>query len=168
MQYVPPQIFSPNPSACSVSIKTLHFLPKQMILKRIAIEPVLKDHNIGHKIWSFKAGALWWHFLLNCNVGPARNMSSFKTGGLSWQWSLKTGFSVPLDIKIIKFISHWCRRSSKTESGLQQVVTVPPPPSVAVTMCYGMSSQLARPTLGPNCRNTHLVMTNMLVTNLCW
>ncbi len=29
------------------------------------------------------------------NIGPsAKNVWSFKTGGLSWQWSLKTGFTL--------------------------------------------------------------------------
>ncbi len=49
---------------------------------------------IAIKAWSLKTGGLWrqvpWHW----NVRPARNMWSFKTGGVSWQWSFKTGFTV--------------------------------------------------------------------------
>ena len=46
-------------------------------------------------MWSIKTGGLWRQVLLCWNVGPsAKNVWSFKTGGLSWQWSLKTGFTV--------------------------------------------------------------------------
>ncbi len=69
------------------------------------VEPLLKDHPIGHKYmvpqdrWSLVTG---W-VALKCRLS-ARSIWSFKTGhvslgsGLSWQWSLKTGFTVPLHI----------------------------------------------------------------------
>ena len=59
------------------------------------VEPVLEGCPIGHIIvvsqdkWVLVTG------LIHCNVGiSARNMWSFKTGGLSWQWSLKRAFTV--------------------------------------------------------------------------
>ncbi len=61
----------------------------------ITVEPVLKDHPIGPQNvvcqdrWSLTIG------LIVLNLGPsAKNVWSFKTGGLAWQWSLKTGFTV--------------------------------------------------------------------------
>ncbi len=47
-------------------------------------------------MWSLKTGGLWRQVLLHWNVGVlyTRNIWSFNTGGLSWQWSLKTGFTV--------------------------------------------------------------------------
>ena len=43
-----------------------------------------------------------------CNGEPSvRNMWSFKTGGVSWQWSLKTGFTVLPAVKpVYKVHSH--------------------------------------------------------------
>ena len=42
--------------------------------------------------WSLESGSI-------TNVGPsASNIWSFKTGGLSWQWSLNTGFTALLAI----------------------------------------------------------------------
>ncbi len=59
------------------------------------VECVLKDHPIGHKNvvsqdrWFLVTGSVI------LKVGPsAKNVWSLKTGGLSWQWSLKTGFTV--------------------------------------------------------------------------
>ncbi len=58
------------------------------------VEPVLKDQPSGKKNVvcqdrSLVTGSVDW------NVGPsATNWWSVKTGGLSWQWSLKTGFTV--------------------------------------------------------------------------
>ncbi len=55
------------------------------------VEPVLKDHPIGHTKVVFGGRFNY----IEMYVGPsARNIWSFKTGGLSWQWSLKTGFTV--------------------------------------------------------------------------
>ena len=63
----------------------------------------MTDHPIGHKNvvsenrWSLVTGSI------TLNVGPfARNvqMRSFRTGGLSWQRSLKTDFDMFLAIKI--------------------------------------------------------------------
>ena len=57
------------------------------------VKSVLKDHSIGHEIWF-----LWW--LVNCieilDLPPGSDMWSCKTGGLSWQWPLKTGVTVCL------------------------------------------------------------------------
>ncbi len=61
------------------------------ITKITCTELVLKDHPIGHKMWSVKTGGLWWQVQLYWNVDPAaKTVWPFKTGGLSWQLSLKT------------------------------------------------------------------------------
>ena len=60
-----------------------------------SVEPVLEDHSIGHKMRSHKTGGLWWQVQLHWNMKPCtRNIWSFKTGGLSQQCFLKTGFTV--------------------------------------------------------------------------
>ncbi len=51
--------------------------------------------KLATKKWSAKTGGLWWQVQLYWNVGPfAKIVLSVKTGDLSWQWSLKTGFTV--------------------------------------------------------------------------
>ncbi len=63
------------------------------------VEPILKDHPIGHKMWHFfKPGDLWWQVLSHRNVGPS---AGWEISGLSRQvvihdrqWSLKAGFTV--------------------------------------------------------------------------
>ena len=58
------------------------------------VEPVLKDRPIGHKnMVSQDRWSLVTVSELHWNVRPARSMWSFKTGGLSWQWSLQTYFT---------------------------------------------------------------------------
>ncbi len=75
-------------------------VPQQWILlvgqtKIITEEPVLKEHPIGHKNMVSHAGCLCWQVQMHWNMWfSARNMWSFKTGGLSLQWSLKTSFTV--------------------------------------------------------------------------
>ncbi len=55
------------------------------------------------KISSLKTGGLWQLVQLQWNVGPfARNMWSFKTGGLPWQWALKISITV-----VSSFLSKW-------------------------------------------------------------
>ncbi len=59
------------------------------------VETVLKDHAMGHTNvvsedrWSLVAGSFPFKYRPS-----ARNIWSFKTGALSWQLSLKTGFTV--------------------------------------------------------------------------
>ncbi len=56
----------------------------------------LKPTRLAIKVWSLKAGGLWQQVQLYLQVGSsARNMWSLKTGCLPWQWSLKTGLTVP-------------------------------------------------------------------------
>ncbi len=43
-------------------------------------------------MWSLKTGGLWWQVLLYLNVGSARKVWYYETGGLSCQWSVKTVF----------------------------------------------------------------------------
>ncbi len=79
------------------------------------VQPVLKDHPP----WPLKCGlsikcqGRWSDdslVKLSWNVGPSvKNVWSIKTGDLSWQWSLKTGFTV-----ICKHGS-WCQ---DTTSGI--------------------------------------------------
>ncbi len=76
--------------------KTKHHIKA---LSSYTVELILKDHPTDHKNvvcqdrWSMVTGSLGMH----CNAEPsAMNMWSFKTGSLSWQWSLKTGFTVYL------------------------------------------------------------------------
>ncbi len=65
---------------------------------RVTVEPVVKGRIIGHKNIlhvSHGTGAVWSQLEMHWNVGPfAKHMRSSKTGALSWQWSLKTGFTV--------------------------------------------------------------------------
>ncbi len=81
---------------------TLYLLGKTRLKLQVAslvltytVESALKDYPIGHKNmvfqdrWSLVTGSV----ALKCRLS-ARSMWSFKTGGLSWQWSLKTGFPV--------------------------------------------------------------------------
>ncbi len=58
------------------------------------VEPVLKTHCIGHT--NVVSQDRWFLGLITMKSGlSARSNWSFKTGGLSWQWSLKTGYTVP-------------------------------------------------------------------------
>ena len=57
------------------------------------VEPA-QDHPLVIKMWCLETGDLCWQVYLLWNVGPARNRWSLKTGGLSWQWSFKTGVTV--------------------------------------------------------------------------
>ena len=73
------------------------------------VEPVLKDHSIGHKNVILQNRWSWWQVQLHWNVElSARSMWSFKTGGLmpvvsqDWQWSLKTGFTEKLCVHVLK------------------------------------------------------------------
>ncbi len=58
------------------------------------MESLLKDHPMGHtnvvsEDWSsLVAGSITLIYR------TYQNIWSFKTGGLSWQWSLKIGFTV--------------------------------------------------------------------------
>ncbi len=54
----------------------------------------------GRSHWPYKyglqAGGLWWQVQLHWSMGPSDGtVWLFKTGGLSCQWSFKTGFTVP-------------------------------------------------------------------------
>ncbi len=57
------------------------------------VESTLKDPIIiAIKIWGLKTGGLWQQVQLYRNIGPGWVIIlSFKTGGVSWQWSLKIG-----------------------------------------------------------------------------
>ena len=58
------------------------------------VQPVLKDRPIGHENVVWETGGLLMAGSFVMNVGPsAENVWSSKTGGLSWQWSLKTGIT---------------------------------------------------------------------------
>ncbi len=58
------------------------------------------------KHWSLKTGGLWWQVQLQWDVGPsARNIWSWKTVCLSWQWSLKTGLYC---VCYERAVSKWC------------------------------------------------------------
>ncbi len=61
-----------------------------------------KPARYGMKMWSLKMLVFfWWQVWLDWNVGlSARTVRSFTTGGLSWQWSCKTGFTV---LQFLKF-----------------------------------------------------------------
>ncbi len=40
-------------------------------------------------------------------MGPsAKNALSVKTGGLSWQWSIKTGFTVIIENPVLVLLGH--------------------------------------------------------------
>ena len=78
------------------------------------VELVLKDRTIVRKNmvspdrWSLVMGS----FTPKCRIFP-QNWWSIKTGSLSWQWSLKTGFTVYGEIKnsdglfISQISDHW-------------------------------------------------------------
>ena len=72
------------------------------IIKYNTVEPVLKDHPIGHKIvvcqdrWSLVAGSV----ILKCS-SFCKKVWPFKTGGLWWQWALKTGFTVIYNVALL-------------------------------------------------------------------
>ena len=59
------------------------------------VEPVLKDHPIGHKNlvcqdrWSLATGSV----ILKC-MSFCRKCMALSRNVVSWQWSLKTGFTV--------------------------------------------------------------------------
>ncbi len=59
------------------------------------VEPALKDQPIGHNNmvsqyrWSLVTGSV----ALKCGTFSAKSIRSFKTCGLSCQWSLQTGFT---------------------------------------------------------------------------
>ncbi len=58
------------------------------------------------KMWSLKTGGLWWQVQLHWHVGPsARNACSFKTGGLSQEWSLKAGFTVYWNVRAVSMMA---------------------------------------------------------------
>ncbi len=58
----------------------------------VIVELVLRGYPMGHKNMAFQDRWSLWDVQLHWNVGPwAKNIWCFKTGGLSWQWSLKTG-----------------------------------------------------------------------------
>ncbi len=60
-------------------------------------ELILKDHPVSHKnVFSQHAQgrSLWWQVQFHRNMPPVENMWSFKTGGLSWQWSLMIAFTI--------------------------------------------------------------------------
>ena len=63
------------------------------------VEPIMKDHPIGRTNvvsqdrWPLVTGSVT--STLKCR-NFSRNIWSFKTGGVSWQWSLRTGFTVLL------------------------------------------------------------------------
>ncbi len=47
-------------------------------------------------------------FIYTENVEPsAQNWWSLKAGGLSWQWSLKIGFTVKEGIEYANLVSRW-------------------------------------------------------------
>ncbi len=64
--------------------------------------------------WPLKTGGLWWRGQLSWNgstSSSAWNMHFFKTGGLSWLWSLKTGFTVMSTGRLwkpVKLVSRDC------------------------------------------------------------
>ncbi len=62
---------------------------------RAAVELVLKDNPTGHKnvVCPDKLSLVTGSVGLKCR-SSATNVWFVKTGGLSWQWSLKTGFTV--------------------------------------------------------------------------
>ncbi len=74
-----------------------HFISVHLFIHVIfTVEFLLKGRPTGHKNlvfqdrWSLQRGS----FTLKC-IGPsAKNMWSFKTGGLSLEWSFKIGFPV--------------------------------------------------------------------------
>ncbi len=70
------------------------------------VEPILKDHPFGHKNVVSQTGGLWWQVQLYWNVSPAKNGWSFKTGSLSWPWSLKTDFTVSLHCPFCQITAH--------------------------------------------------------------
>ncbi len=53
---------------------------------RNTVEPVLKDHPIGHKKCGLSRQVVFGNRSITLKFGW-----SLKTGGLSWQWPLKTG-----------------------------------------------------------------------------
>ncbi len=65
------------------------------------VEPVLKDHPIHHANvvsqarWSLLTGSI----TLKCRTFYQEYLS-FKTSGLSWQWSLKTGVTVLVHLHV--------------------------------------------------------------------
>ncbi len=67
-------------------------------IKYTTVEPVLKDHPNGHK--NMVSGQVAFGDIENIGTS-ARNIWSFKTGGLSWEWSLKTGFTVVIEVNKI-------------------------------------------------------------------
>ncbi len=66
------------------------FCPRKALLIH-TVEPLLKECSTGHdNVVSKDRWSLVAHSI-TLNIGPsAGNMCSFKTCGLSWQWSLKT------------------------------------------------------------------------------
>ena len=76
----------PPPRAPSVLI----ILWTTIVYSRTCLEKPLAT-----KMWSPKKGGLRWETHVCWNVRlSGKNVCSFKTGGLSWQWSLKTRFTV--------------------------------------------------------------------------
>ncbi len=60
------------------------------------VELVLKDHDIGHKntVSRGRRSFVAYSVALTCVTFCQGICGPFKTYGLSWQWSIKTGFTV--------------------------------------------------------------------------
>ncbi len=67
-------------------------------------EPLMKDHHFGHKKYGLSRQVVFvgrFSYIEMWNLLPGK--WSFKTGGLSWQWSLKIGFTVQYTAVFIFF-----------------------------------------------------------------
>ncbi len=60
------------------------------------MEPILKESLVPIMIYGLLSQVVFgWQVQLHLNMKPyAKETWSFKTGSLSWQWSLKTGFTI--------------------------------------------------------------------------
>ncbi len=81
--------------ACKVYGSKCISIPFIVIETVNTVEPVLKNCPIGHKYVVSQDFGVRFNCTKTCQKKDfARNIWSFKAGFLSWQWSLKTGFTV--------------------------------------------------------------------------